>query len=341
VTACARECRFFRRHLDSCPVEDRKSSAWVSAMVSEDERDMLCNADARPMVRDLAALVHVGRYGGLEVRHECRGCLPRPAEHGSLCEQCHIRLTGWLDGATRIETRIPRPGDPRFWEATSLRKFRWTPDRGVLEWYTTSVTERRWVPSEASIAWAYDWLAADREPRQAATGLDKIMQGKKVPPAALNLHATVLRDDICIALGRWLRWLAEEYNLHGPDWWRFRVDRRRYEASSWRSWRPQTQREVTDAQKYLAGWLDRIEGSPDLAAGMYRDAEDLMVRVASLAPWRAEPKRLPDIECPSCDRAALALYSGDEHLTCGRCGEIVKRATYDRWAYLIEAEKAG
>jgi hypothetical protein len=308
-------------------------------MVSEDERDALCDGDARPMVRDLAARVHVGRYGGLEVRHECRGCLPRPAEYGTLCEQCHIRLTGWLDGATRIHAYTPELGDKRYWDWTSLIPQPWHPTSGAFIWHTEKITERRWVPSEASIAWGYDWLAADREPRQAAAGLDKIMSGKRMPPAALNLHVTVLRDDICIALGRWLRWLTEEFNLHGPEWWRHRVTHRRHEASSVRMWRPQNASEVAGAQKYLHGWLDRIEAHSGLATAIYAEAEDLMVRVASLAPWRAEPKRLPDIECPSCERAALCLYAGDENLTCTRCREIVKRATYDRWAYLLEAER--
>jgi ribosomal protein S27E len=32
----------------------------------------------------------------------CRGCEPRRAEHGRLCDQCHIRLEGWLSGDEHV-----------------------------------------------------------------------------------------------------------------------------------------------------------------------------------------------------------------------------------------------
>lgn len=50
-------------------------------------------------------------------RDTCRGCLPRPATHGWLCETCHTRLSGWLapgrythDGL--IEPAMDRDGRP-------------------------------------------------------------------------------------------------------------------------------------------------------------------------------------------------------------------------------------
>jgi hypothetical protein len=223
----------------------------------------------------------------------CRGCEPRRAEHGRLCDQCHIRLTGWLAGDEHA----------------------------------------------GSLAWSYGWIAADLEPGQDG-GYGTIRRGKQAPPAALATHVYVLRQDICKHLGEWLRHVTGEFNLHGPEWWNHRVEHRSDDESSWRSWLPQNQAEVHQAAKYLLTWLDRIETVPDLAKMIYAEADKLVGRVAGLAPWEAKWKRYPGLECPSCKQESLGRFEGNEHLTCGRCGEIVTRARYDRWSALITSEKA-
>jgi hypothetical protein len=222
----------------------------------------------------------------------CRGCEPRRAEHGRLCDQCHLRLEAWLGDRT------------------------------------------------GSLSWGYGWIAADLEPGQGG-GYEKIRRGKQAPPAALATHVYVLRQDICVSLGQWLRHVTGEFNLHGPEWWAYRVEHRSDDESSWRSWLPQTQLEVDSAAKYLVTWLDRIETVPDLAKMIYSEADKLVGRVAGLAPWEPKSRRMKGLECPSCSRESLGLFEGSEHLTCLRCGEIVTRAKYDRWSALIASEKAG
>lgn len=196
-----------------------------------------------------------------------------------------------------------------------------------------------WAETPGSLAWAYDWIAPDLEPGQNAAPNGKIRQGKPAPPAALALHVHVLRQDIAKTLGQWLRSLTQEFDLHGPDWWHHRVEHRPDDESSWRFWLPQNHQEIRYAVQYLATWLDRIEGVPDLVTMMYREAELLLRRVIALAPWEPKRTRLPKLQCPECERESVTIATGDEHLTCRRCGVLIPRAKYDRWSYLIASER--
>lgn len=93
---CVRGCTAYRRHLQSCPVQDHASGAWVASGLDDDQRDELMDGDRALLGSDPRAGVWIGRYGGLEVWRDCRGCLPREAAHGRLCEHCHGRLVEWL-----------------------------------------------------------------------------------------------------------------------------------------------------------------------------------------------------------------------------------------------------
>lgn len=375
MSHCVHGCRQFRRHDNTCPVEDRQSGAWLPWTIDQDTAallsltpteyraralDDMCNADVRATAATNAGAVHIGRYGGLEVWHTCGGCLPREAEHGPFCSSCHHRLVGWLAGdthkrkltpsrpawsrpwplATRARPRPPAdPTDTLFWPLTGVVIQPWTPTGGALAWRTGTTTLRRWTGAAGSVAWAHDWIAADTEPSQSTAGQGKIRQGKKEPPAALALHVHDLRQDLCRKLGQWLRQVTGELDLVGPTWWAHRADTRSPGPESWRAWLPQGQWEIDDAQRYLAGWVDRIETVPGLAELIYREANDLMARVSALAPWRARARKLPGLTCPECDRDALAIYDGEVNLTCQRCKAVIPRQKYDRWSYVIESEK--
>lgn len=274
-------------------MEDRGSGAWVPWEPDEPREPSvaaLCNADGRGFgygrdrhgIETFMQQVYVTKRGDLEIWHTCDGCAPRKALHGMLCEQCHLKLAGWLSN------------------------------------------------SVGALSWGYGWIAGDLEPSQNAAPSGKISRGKPTPPAALALHVHVLRQDIAQHLGSWLAMLTELFNLVGPDWWSWREIHRQH---------PHNQVEVDDAAKYLSTWLDRIEGVSEYVTTMYDSADHLMRRVASLAPWEPRKQRMDRLQCPECERESLYLVEGDEHLTCRRCGALVSRAKYDRWAFLISAEK--
>lgn len=181
-----------------------------------------------------------------------------------------------------------------------------------------------------SLRWAYDWIAPDLEPGQNAAPTGKIRSGKRVPPAAMALHVHVLRQDIAAYLGGWLGALCDRFTLHGPDWWSWRNEEHQI---------PKKQREINEAAQYLVTWLDRIEQVPELVTDMYDEAQQLLRRVIAQAPWEPKRTRLPKLSCPECERESVTIATGDEHLTCRRCGVLIPRAKYDRWSYLIASEK--
>jgi len=267
------------------PVSEGKLAALLG--YPDFSRDWLFNADMHTLDPKAGLLVHVSKHGDLELWHACNGCAPRKAIHGLLCEQCHLRLVGWLGN------------------------------------------------DEGSLAWAWDWIAPDLGPSQSAAMSGKISRGKPAPPAAISVHVLDLQSDITMALGRWLLDLAAQFGLHGPDWWRQRVDG----STARRAAAPQIYGEVHTAARYLVTWLDRIEGSDSLAGAMYVEAQSLMRRVEAVAPWQPKAQRLKGLACPECEREALVIFTGDEHLTCRRCTALVPRAKYDRWSALLEHEK--
>lgn len=305
---CTRGCTVFRKHRAPCPVSDGSDGVWMKPPLEV--------LDGR----------HVGqtqfteRYrftpeAGTEMWYACKGCLPRPARHGTLCESCHVRLEQWLHGE---------------------RHGKW------------------WLPDMGSIAWAYDWLADDLIPGQIAVNPNKPKKRSKGEPlAALSLMIHDLRQDLAQALAQWLGMVCEQFGLYGPEWWRKRLDeaKRRQEVRShdayapyaetdWRAWLPQSSSEVVDAQRYLHNWLDRVEGVSDVAVAIYDRAQELSRKVAGVAPWEPKPRRLGrEVVCPECERPALAIFEGQTSVTCMRCGAVWGREKYDLWAEVIRSEK--
>jgi hypothetical protein len=309
---CSRGCLHHQRHLEKpCPVPDHQSGVFqaleIPGMIPGDMRDMFFDADTHALAPHWRQGVYVTRYGRLDTWHHCPGCKPRDATHGTVCDQCHLRLTGWLTGSR-------------------------------------------------SIAWAYDWVAADLEPRQTAAGK---ITGSKAPPAAMALAIYDLRQEIAATLGSWLGMVCGAFALNGPEWWRRRITEAEKRAqrppkppgvssidwaeqhprlNDWRAWLPQNEVEIGGACKYLATWLDRIEEVPDLVASIYDTAHTLMGRIAKIAPWQAKARNLPGIPCPSCNREALAIFEGSDEVECRRCNEIIPQERYDIWSVIAEGE---
>lgn len=305
---CARKCVEWRQHTNECPVNDRQAGAWVPLAGSEEDRDLLFDADLHTVTPGAASreTAWIGRYGGLEEWHACDGCKPRPATNGALCEPCALRLADMM--------------------AVGRQKLG---DRTFL------------IPGQGSIAWAHARLAGFLQPSQQVAG-DKV-GGSKVPPAPIALGNVDLRDDLAEYLGRWLTVVCDLRGLRGPDWWQQQQAetrrRRDARADSWRPLLPRTQLEVTSAQAFLSGWIGELIRDADRARQLYTEASDLLARVKRVAPWQVERRRMPGLTCPKCERDALVMEDGSENLKCRRCREVVKRDRYDRWAELASFER--
>lgn len=97
MTDCSHGCTVYRRHLNACPVKDHSAGTWTASTLTDEQRDALMDGDAFLVGLEVSRRdVWIGRYGGLETWLECGGCQPRDATYGTVCENCHARLTAWL-----------------------------------------------------------------------------------------------------------------------------------------------------------------------------------------------------------------------------------------------------
>lgn len=295
---CIRGCMRYRKHYSDCPAQDGRDGAWLPWQPTFD-RDELFDADLRRgWYLELARTVHATRAGDLDVWHRCPGCLPVEAKHGLLCESCHLRL------ADRLKSPMP---------------------------YDTASGHRKYNLAKGSLIWAFQHIAGDLAPGR---GSGEKVTTSRTPPAAASLGILDLRREILAEVGAWLSATCRAFGLHGPDWWRMRVD----EASR-RAWAPQDSAELADAIRYISTWLDRVETLPGVVQ-LYDASERLLSRVAAVAPWEARPRKLRGIACPECDRDALAVFEGSDNVTCRRCRAVFGRERYDIWSEMAEAERA-
>ena len=138
--------------------------------------------------------------------------------------------------------------------------------------------------------------------------------------APLSMAAYAAHRALEDKLSSWLEAWCEHRGLHGPD--QFSVD---------------------SACSYLTQWLDQLEAWPPVI-DLWTELWDVMVDAHAIAPWRAEVRRCDGIDCPRCSRQELVIFGGMVDVTCGWCGAIYDRTTYDRWAFALaeqvrEAEK--
>lgn len=173
------------------------------------------------------------------------------------------------------------------------------------------------LTGQHGIRWAYDELDDDLIPSQ---GSGQKVSGSSTPTPPVNLNVMDLQREILTAAGDWLWALADRFNLHGPDWWRIRI-----EQTSRRAWAPQTSDELGETLTYINAWLDRLEQEPDLIVTLYDQADQILRKTSHVAPWKAKPRRIPGAVCPNCDRTAITVLAGSDRASCQRCD-----ANYDR-----------
>lgn len=131
------------------------------------------------------------------------------------------------------------------------------------------------------------------------------------PDAPYNLAAhdtIVLIGDILLA---WVEMLCEDYRLRGPQVF-----------------------DVQTGSTWLLAQLERLEYC-DGIGDLWTELAEAMSQAHALAPWREEMQRIRGIPCPSCHRCNLALFGGDEDVTCLACGVMVPPARYAIWTRML------
>jgi len=104
-----------------------------------------------------------------------------------------------------------------------------------------------------------------------------------------------------------------------------------------RSHGPQVATTTTCAQ-WLADQLPWIDTTPWVDE-LYREVAEIRRDAHRLVPWQRSITRLT-VPCWRCNVAALAIYGGDDAVTCRHCRSTTPREQYDFWARYLLHEAA-
>ena len=249
-----------------------------------------------------------------EDRDECRGCLPRDAEHGRLCYGCHVQLVDWLDHAAAQHAMLlasTAPADQPDYSAVTTAKIG-------------------------------DGLRMDAtEPFQGPYATTKPSSEGSAP---LRMACIETAEELSDWLAQLIERVCEQYRLSGPDPMRNtrgapygRWQRSDY-ADGEMVWRePPVRFMAHSACRWLVAQVARVEDLPEVG-DLYEDLGRVMAQAHSLAPWREQVARLRGIACPECHAHALVRFGGHEHVTCQRCAAKIQPGRYNIWVRQLVEE---
>ncbi|MDO5501341.1 MAG: hypothetical protein Q4F67_16855, partial [Propionibacteriaceae bacterium] len=241
-----------------------------------------------------------------EDRDTCRGCLPRDAEYGHLCETCHLRLSASL---ADVPTQLGYLRE--MVEPSQQAHVRPQPKHGRPDY----------------------WPVESNAPRYFyVTGNDTFAPQEGEPIRLACLDADVAISDL---LTEWVEWVCERYGRTGPTYATTAAEDQGREH--WSGPRPTLAGET--AARWLRAnleWLERLEFIGD----MMEDLRMVMGQAHALAPWREMSKRIKGIVCPECHRHTLVQFGGRDTVTCQnqQCKVEIPQQRYLIWARMYEQE---
>lgn len=93
--------------------------------------------------------------------------------------------------------------------------------------------------------------------------------------------------------------------------------------------------DLADTCRFLLAWLTKIEQDASFVGYVYEQFEEVMRDAAVMVPWRDRPRRVHGIMCPSCELMSLAVYGGDEDVTCLSCRSVIPKERYEIWTRIL------
>lgn len=260
-----------------------------------------------------------------EDQEVCRGCLPRSAEYGLLCETCHLRLSSSLAEV---------PGQYALLLATSTPSqelnVRPQPRYGRPDYWRTDSDAERFMYVTGNYAGA----PQEGEPVRIAC--------HDTAEALANLLAEWV-ESVCeahAAIGP--KVLASGYERDGGKRLVYRPANAYREVESYEWVDPPVRFEVGAAARWLRNNLSRLEELEPIG-DMVEALNEVMGRAHALAPWREQSRRIGGIPCPECHRPTLRQYAGRDTVTCTTtwCKVEIAQERYLIWARIYEEEQAG
>ena len=272
---------------------------------------------------------------------DCRGCAPRAATNGALCESCHVTLVDILRNApgqvallrastdpTRTPTPSPQPTHgkvgPRLSDGTphyiaAARAAMSATDREAIRTACLDVAQQ----VEDSISAIVEALCQDYRESGPA----------KVQTAAERDDPRVLKWHPAYPDGRPTFRVDQLVTRHGDDG---EVMQGQYVWTD-----PPTRFEVGDACRWLRENLPRLEHQPGIGDDL-EHLSDVMARAHSLAPWRSPSEPMRGVPCPQCHRMSLHFFPDSAMAKCqaALCGKAYPWARIAIWTRVLEDDRA-
>lgn len=271
---------------------------------------------------------------------QCRGCAPRRASQGILCESCHLILVDILRNvpgqiallrASVEPTRTPTPSPQ--------------PTHGKVGPRLSTSTPHYIAAARASMTF--------------------------VESEAIRLACLDVAREIEDALSAIVEALCEDYQQQGPARLQTAADREDPRTKRWHPVRPDgeptyrwepvvtrgagadamagqyvwtdppTRFEPVDSCRWLREQLPRLEHQPGIGDDL-EQLSDLMARAHSLAPWREPSQPMHGIPCPQCHRMSLHFFPDSAMAICQArmCGKAYPWARAAIWTRVLEEDRA-
>jgi hypothetical protein len=237
---------------------------------------------------------------------DCTGCLPRQAEYGHLCFDCHKRLKRMFTEAPGQHAVLEADVAPSFAQHLHAE----TQAKITTMWRTSTMQD------DASGLYAHP---------QGASG----QESEPIRLACL---------DVAQELSDWLSQLVErlcdDYAMTGPP-----RSLNGPESDPQRCGHPPFRFEVVTASEWLVEQIGRVEYYPGIADD-FEDLRMLMAQAHALRPWREQVARIPGVPCPNCHRTTLVRYGGEVDVECQTkwCGSVFEPERYGVWVRMLHEE---
>lgn len=251
---------------------------------------------------------HVFTEGtGRACGEDCTGCLPRSAEYGRLCFDCHKRLKRMLTEAPGQHAILVADVAPSFAQHLHAE----TQARIRTQWRTDTSQP---YP---------DGLYAN--PQGGSP-----QESEPLRVACLD-HAQQLSD----WLSSYVERVCDDYAMVGPT-----KALNGPESDPTRCAHPTWRFKVTTACAWLLEQIERLEWY-DAVGDDFEELNSIMGQAHALRPWRDQVARIPGVPCPNCHRTTLVRYGGEEDVECQTkwCESVFTPARYGVWVRMLAQDR--
>jgi hypothetical protein len=156
----------------------------------------------------------------------------------------------------------------------------------------------------------YLWMSGNLEAGQGAAPENDLITGTRELMAPIKVDVLDARDLMAAQLADLVSNMCQEHRLTPPK-----------------------HGTVPHAQ-FMLTWLGTFE-KHDWVKDWWTALAETMSACHAQAPWRAEQTYCDEITCPSCDEVNLALFGGDEDVTCLSCRTMIPPDRYLIWTRIL------